>query len=1339
MKKTKKAISLILAFAMIFTAMLGCMTVSSFAGTEGQSAEGPKLVDYSIEIGNDDPPTYSGSYFIVNLEFDKTIKVANDSWILNGFNISVSGSDLTSKNFQFKKFKVSDKTLSLYIETAPEKVAMLVNGRVDISLKSNYYDAIISTDGTQIPSDGWTDISTVVPTGLKFIPGDVNTGDDSSNASKTFAVEGKAIMRGATPVQIAIGDEVITVNIHTHSFIEQTNEDYAGILAKSFNDAVAEKEGFSYEMEADGSSVILKSKAQGADENIENAQVRTFEYTAPNDEIVQSAWLAETITSAEDRAAEIAESNSVAQSRKDALKDAIEKANSLTSTDMNCALDWQKAIAELQSAVDGAQDNAIETISATRSNGTVNLSLTGGEEWINNATIKLDGKALSKEDYSFSNGTLSISSLVFDTEGQTTPRTKSYTVSITADGYADVTQTVEVNFYGSSTFTIRLLDKNNKVVKTRTYTREDVEKYAQDPAKGGQQKLFSTACSMTGSRAFKGDGAYLSTLIEDAGITEGSDFNPSTTTVKFRVNDMNDSEINDDPTVDSYFSMINTPYEELMSPRYYFQDLYDHDSDLYKVYAESANIDEDDDDAVAEHNLKLRKAMAASEKVEVQPMVAYQFSEDPNVDLDDVPLSDPAHANYAYDPALAKDKSFRFLLGTGMTTENGQELSSTLNTTMRSTYQLYGIDLADSSIEVEDSGTIETTEAERSNGTVNLNLQGDGAWLAAIEENGVVKVDGVALSKENYTIADGVLKIASLKFGDAENTPRFKDYNIAIEVPGYAIATQTVKVKFYGASTFTIRLLDKNNKVVKSKTYTKEDIINYAQDSAKGGQQKLFSTACSMTGSRAFKGDGAYLSTLIEDAGIIEGSDFTPSTTTVKFRVNDMNDSEINDDPTIDSYFRMINTGYEELMSPRYYFQDLYNHDSDLYKVYAESANINKDDDDAVAEHNLKLRKAMAASEKVEVQPMVAYQFSEDPNVDLDDVPLSDPKHENCAYDQNLAADKGFRFLLGTGMVTDEETGEVLASTLNTTMRSTFQLYGIDLYDESLPASSSGGGGGGGGSAVTNYTVTFDSNGGSSVAKQTVASGKTASKPADPTKEGYTFGGWYTDKELTEAYDFGTTVKKSITLYAKWNEEGEEPGTEEPGTEPGTGTAGTFTDVAADSWYAEYVTYLADKGIVNGKTETTFEPNSNITRAEFIKIIAGVAGADVSGASSSKFSDVTAGSWYAPYVAWGVENGLINGVSDTSFNPNGRITRQDMATLISRYADFAKFELPQTVTPVEFADGADIASYAKDAVAEMQKAGIINGKDANRFAPEENATRAEACKMLTILMQQMGK
>ena len=1040
MKKTKKAISLILAFAMIFTAMLGCMTVSSFAGTEGQSAEGPKLVDYSIEIGNDDPPTYSGSYFIVNLEFDKTIKVANDSWILNGFNISVSGSDLTSKNFQFKKFEVSDKTLSLYIETAPEKVAMLVNGRVDISLKSNYYDAIISTDGTQIPSDGWTDISTVVPTGLKFIPGDVNTGDDSSNASKTFAVEGKAIMRGATPVQIAIGDEVITVNIHTHSFIEQTNEDYAGILAKNFNDAVAEKEGFSYEMEADGSSVILKSKAQGADENIENAQVRTFEYTAPNDEIVQSAWLAETITSAEDRAAEIAESNSVAQSRKDALKDAIEQAKSLTSADMNCALDWQKAIAELQSAVDGAQDNAITTTSVTRSNGTVSLSLIGGDEWIQNISeVKIGEKSLNKDaDYKIGSGKLTINSTCFDTvDGSgktTTARENTYDISIEATGYADVTQNVTVKYYGVNTFYLRVLDGKGNVKAEKEYSIADLES-REDVVR---DQYYNTACSMTGLRTFRGDGVYLTDLIDDLKPQlEEKDItlNPDTTMIKLRTNDQ--VATNDDPNTIAYYNRGQTTYDNLMQDRYWFPTLFTKDSELKQTVL---------DNKANGINEVVRKALGESvtDNDKVKPMLAFDYTETVFTSNQDKPTPE----DEPYDKNLAADKRLRFLFGTKMEYDSEGNIVSAARetTTWMASYQVYGIDLVDASI-----------DGPKVTFTSNV----DDPEITVITGNG----------------------------------------------NGYPLTANE---------------------------------------------------------------DGSY--------SLIAGDPYTYTAT---------------------------KEGYKTL----------------------------------------------------------------------------------------------------EGKITLDEDGTV------------------DLTFKA-ESSSSGGGGGGGGSAVTNYTVTFDSNGGSSVAKQTVASGKTASKPADPTKEGYTFGGWYTDKELTEAYDFGTAVKKSITLYAKWNEEGEEPGTEEPGTEPGTGTAGTFTDVAADSWYAEYVTYLADKGIVNGKTETTFEPNSNITRAEFIKIIAGVAGADVSGASSSKFSDVAAGSWYAPYVAWGVENGLINGVSDTYFDPNGRITRQDMATLISRYADFAKFELPQTVTPVEFADGADIASYAKDAVAEMQKAGIINGKDANRFAPEENATRA---------------
>ena len=112
--------------------------------------------------------------------------------------------------------------------------------------------------------------------------------------------------------------------------------------------------------------------------------------------------------------------------------------------------------------------------------------------------------------------------------------------------------------------------------------------------------------------------------------------------MKFRTNDSNnETDINDDPSVDSYFGMITTDYTELMSRRYYFQDLYDHESELYKIYAASGDVDQEDDDAVEAYNLELRRAMAASKKVEVEPMIAYQFSEDSHVDLDDVPLSDP--------------------------------------------------------------------------------------------------------------------------------------------------------------------------------------------------------------------------------------------------------------------------------------------------------------------------------------------------------------------------------------------------------------------------------------------------------------------------------------------------------------------------------------------------------------------------------------------------------------------------------------------------------------------------------------------------------------------------
>ena len=204
-------------------------------------------------------------------------------------------------------------------------------------------------------------------------------------------------------------------------------------------------------------------------------------------------------------------------------------------------------------------------------------------------------------------------------------------------------------------------------------------------------------------------------------------------------------------------------------------------------------------------------------------------------------------------------------------------------------------------------------------------------------------------------------------------------------------------------------------------------------------------------------------------------------------------------------------------------------------------------------------------------------------------------------------------------------------------------------------------------------------------------------------------------------------------------------GSNNGGGDNGQNGVGTYTDVPADSWY---VNYLSEKGSVNGKPSSLFEPQAPVTRAEFVKMIAGLADADVSSYTGSvsptekiyivsQFNDVNADSWYAPYVAWAAQNGLVNGVSETKFDPDGKITRQDMAVILARFADFAQIKLSDNAEAVVFSDDASIASYARGAVSVMQKAGIISGKDDGSFAPSEHAARSEACKMLTILAKQI--
>ena len=175
-----------------------------------------------------------------------------------------------------------------------------------------------------------------------------------------------------------------------------------------------------------------------------------------------------------------------------------------------------------------------------------------------------------------------------------------------------------------------------------------------------------------------------------------------------------------------------------------------------------------------------------------------------------------------------------------------------------------------------------------------------------------------------------------------------------------------------------------------------------------------------------------------------------------------------------------------------------------------------------------------------------------------------------------------------------------------------------------------------------------------------------------------------------------------------------------------------FTDVAADRWSYTYIKQMYDAGVVSGMTPTTFEPAGDVTRAQFVTMLAGLTKADVSKYPATSFRDVPEGAWYAPYVNWALANGIVSGTSATTFSPDAKITRQDMAVMLYQYTQRYDVALQQqTVTP--FTDESSISAYALPAVQALHRAGVISGMPDGSFQPFGTATREQACVVLCAL------
>ncbi len=176
-----------------------------------------------------------------------------------------------------------------------------------------------------------------------------------------------------------------------------------------------------------------------------------------------------------------------------------------------------------------------------------------------------------------------------------------------------------------------------------------------------------------------------------------------------------------------------------------------------------------------------------------------------------------------------------------------------------------------------------------------------------------------------------------------------------------------------------------------------------------------------------------------------------------------------------------------------------------------------------------------------------------------------------------------------------------------------------------------------------------------------------------------------------------------------------------------------FTDVATGAWYYDYVVEAKELGIMVGNGNGTFSPETTLTRAELVRLLASYAGADLTTGTVSGFSDVKADAWYAKVVAWAKENGYVSGYPDGSFHPNDAVSREDFCSILARYLRKQGASYPtKTVT---FPDADKISDYAKADVLYCASIGLVSGTDGGKFDPGAGTKRAEAASIMVRLVK----
>ena len=280
-----------------------------------------------------------------------------------------------------------------------------------------------------------------------------------------------------------------------------------------------------------------------------------------------------------------------------------------------------------------------------------------------------------------------------------------------------------------------------------------------------------------------------------------------------------------------------------------------------------------------------------------------------------------------------------------------------------------------------------------------------------------------------------------------------------------------------------------------------------------------------------------------------------------------------------------------------------------------------------------------------------------------------------------------------------------------------------ETFSYTKPSSSSSGGSS---SGKTTYKVTTSAvnNGGVNASPSNAEKGATITITLSPDK------GYKLDK-LTVTDGSGksvSTVKKSDTVYTfTMPASAVKVGVSYvKATETPSGTK--FNDVSANDWFASAVDYVTGKGMMNGTADNTFSPKAHTTRGMVVTVLYRLENQPSTSAAS--FTDVASGAYYANAVAWANANGIVSGYGSGKFGPNDKVTREQLAAILYRYAQYKKYDVSGAKSLDGYTDAQSVSSYAVPALQWANAAGIVTGKSGSKLDPKGNATRAEVAAML---------